>query len=397
MVDGLKDKRPLISVLVPVYNIEKYIKHCLESIITQSYPYLQILLVDDGSTDNSGQICEDYARRDVRIRVVHKPNGGLVTARKAGLELAEGDYIGFVDGDDYIESGFYEKLLLELLKTDADFVHGGFVEERENGKMTYAPSAMRKINGEEDKIPFFKEHVLHIGGESELWTPSIWSKLFKADFIKKCYMHVPDELSYGEDMLAFCRCILESNQFILTPNAEYHYLIREDSISNQWSVNRFWQESNLCHELINIWIEYGYDNRMDKHMGKYFFSRMVNCMNQVNRIGLGTVKYMLPDIGVLEGKKLVVYGAGLVGRNYISQLLAAKQCSVVAWTDKNFQNVCYPLCIPRNRLEELEYDMILIAVKDSHVAVEIREELAALGVKTDKMVWLRPQLSFPDK
>ena len=111
MVDGLGEKRPLISVLVPVYNIEKYIRHCLESIITQSYPYLQILLVDDGSTDNSGQICEDFARRDVRIRVVHKPNGGLVTARKAGLELAEGDYIGFVDGDDYIESGFYEKLL----------------------------------------------------------------------------------------------------------------------------------------------------------------------------------------------------------------------------------------------------------------------------------------------
>ena len=105
----MEGQRELISVIVPVYNIREYLERCVESILAQTWENLEVLLVDDGSTDNSGQICEDFARRDVRIRVVHKPNGGLVTARKAGLELAEGDYIGFVDGDDYIESGFWSR------------------------------------------------------------------------------------------------------------------------------------------------------------------------------------------------------------------------------------------------------------------------------------------------
>ena len=102
--------KELISIIVPVYNVEKYVEKCINSIINQTYKNLQIILVDDGSKDNSGKICDEFKLKDNRIEVIHKNNGGLSDARNAGLKLAKGDYIGFVDSDDYIEADMYETL-----------------------------------------------------------------------------------------------------------------------------------------------------------------------------------------------------------------------------------------------------------------------------------------------
>ena len=100
-----------ISVIVPIYNTEKYLKRCFDSILSSTYENLEVILVDDGSPDNSGKICDEYAARDSRIRVIHKKNGGLSSARNAGLDIATGDYVTFVDSDDYIASDIYEKLV----------------------------------------------------------------------------------------------------------------------------------------------------------------------------------------------------------------------------------------------------------------------------------------------
>ena len=111
---------PLISVIVPVYNVEKYLPRCIDSILNQTYKNLEIILVDDGSPDNCPAICDEYATKDSRIKVVHKKNGGLSAARNAGLKVAEGKFVGFVDSDDYIENNMYETLFFNLEKYDAD-------------------------------------------------------------------------------------------------------------------------------------------------------------------------------------------------------------------------------------------------------------------------------------
>ena len=120
----------LISVIVPIYNVEQYVEKCIQSIVNQTYKNIQILLIDDGSTDNSGKICDEYAKKDSRIEVVHKRNEGLVRARKEGLNRANGQYIGFVDGDDYIDENMYAEMLRDILSFQADFVHAGYQEER---------------------------------------------------------------------------------------------------------------------------------------------------------------------------------------------------------------------------------------------------------------------------
>ncbi len=117
--------KKLISVIVPVYNVEKYLPRCIESILRQTYPYFELILVNDGSPDKSGKICDKYAKKDERIKVIHKENGGVSSARNAGLDCACGEYISFIDSDDWIREDYLEKLLAPMLQYDVQMVFGG--------------------------------------------------------------------------------------------------------------------------------------------------------------------------------------------------------------------------------------------------------------------------------
>ena len=157
---------PLVSIIVPVFNVEAYIAQCIESIQRQTYRNIQVILVDDGSTDKSGAICDNYAAGDSRIEVVHRQNGGLVRARKCGLKRAKGQYIGFVDGDDYIDSGMYQTLAKAIELEKADFVHSGYWE---NVAKKIVP-ARKVITHPLDKVELL-ENILS-GAEAGI-TPSI--------------------------------------------------------------------------------------------------------------------------------------------------------------------------------------------------------------------------------
>ena len=146
------EQNPLISVIVPVYNVEAWLPRCGDSILSQTYENLEILLVDDGSTDDSGLICEEYAKKDTRIRVIHKENGGLSSARNSGLDAASGEYIGFVDSDDWIEPEMYAEMLSLMLKSDAQIVCAGRYDVAGGtGEKTVGlcPKRQEQVSGEE--------------------------------------------------------------------------------------------------------------------------------------------------------------------------------------------------------------------------------------------------------
>ena len=126
---------PKVSIVVPIYNVEKYLEQCIDSIINQTLKEIEIILVDDGSPDNCPQICDDYVKKDSRIKVVHKTNGGLSSARNAGIEIATGDYIGFVDSDDYIELDMYEKMYNIAIENNVDFVMSDYYSVSNEGKV----------------------------------------------------------------------------------------------------------------------------------------------------------------------------------------------------------------------------------------------------------------------
>ena len=153
----------LISIIVPVYNIEEYLPRCIESILKQTYTNLELILVDDGSTDKSGKICDNYAKLDARVRVHHKENGGSSSARNAGILLAKGQYVGFVDSDDYIEVDMYKRMVDAAKESGCNIIQVARDEIDDNGNLMQAICEMPKKTIHYSAEEFMKELLLHIG------------------------------------------------------------------------------------------------------------------------------------------------------------------------------------------------------------------------------------------
>lgn len=191
----------LVTVIVPVYNVEKYLSRCLESIVNQTYRNLEIILVDDGSTDSSGEICDEYASKDKRIIVIHKENGGLSSARNAGLDICSyGSYLMFVDSDDYLDVNAIEILIDHMQHYDADMVVFNFYATYENKKFLINTTGECEHSTDEikDKLIF------------DYWLNSVWDKFYKSDIYKD--IRFPNGLAFEDayvmpEVLSKCKVI----------------------------------------------------------------------------------------------------------------------------------------------------------------------------------------------
>ena len=168
----MKNKDILISVIIPVYNAEQHLERCLQSVLKQTYSNLEIILVDDGSTDRSGEICDEFGRRDNRIIVVHKKNGGQAQARNKGLDIAKGDYIGFIDDDDVVDSRMYELLLLNALKENVEISGCSTMMVYQNGDKV---NSFEKI---ESGIKNGRDLILNVLYQNQLSWGTVWNKIF---------------------------------------------------------------------------------------------------------------------------------------------------------------------------------------------------------------------------
>lgn len=377
---------PLVSIIVPVFNVEAYIAQCIESIQRQTYRNIQVILVDDGSTDKSGAICDNYAAGDSRIEVVHRQNGGLVRARKCGLKRAKGQYIGFVDGDDYIDSGMYQTLAKAIELEKADFVHSGYWE---NVAKKIVP-ARKVITHPLDKVELL-ENILS-GAEAGI-TPSIWSKLFQADFIKRSYSKIPPDCVLGEDVLALCICILESEKIALTDKAEYHYRTRENSLSHRNEIDDIRKIFLLYDNLCRILCDYQMDAKLHRTMDAFLWNHLSEYMGRIAEQDFQIARYWFDNADELKGRKIILYGAGAVGRDYYAQISRYSDCQIAAWVDAHPERYHYPhiRLYGVEILQSVEYDLLLIGAGDEKLAEEIRNQLTAYGVDKSKIFWSKPK------
>ena len=209
----------LISIIVPVYNIEKYLQKCIKSIINQTYKNIEIILVDDGSKDNSGKICDEFKQIDNRIKVIHKENGGLSDARNAGLKIAKGEYIGFVDSDDYIAQDMFETLYKLAKENNADISIVSFYEIY-NGKVIGVRDF--KSLEEMDKIEAMKELLIDTKIQSYAW-----NKLFKKELFEN--IEFPTNKNF-EDIATTLLLFEKANKVMLLEDPKYYYVRRDNSI-----------------------------------------------------------------------------------------------------------------------------------------------------------------------
>lgn len=209
--------RPLISVIVPIYNTEKYLRQCVESILRQSYNNIEIILVDDGSTDSSSQICDDYASQDSRVKVIHQLNGGLGKAYNTGFAAATGEYIGIVESDDFIEPDMYEKLLIPAQNYDVDIVKCDFYNYNSFKNSPDTTRNIMKYVAPENKSFTISENPRLLSIHS-----SIWAALYKASFIKQIKFSETKSASY-QDFPFMMEAFMRANKIAVLHDHLLHY------------------------------------------------------------------------------------------------------------------------------------------------------------------------------
>ena len=212
--------KPQISVIVPVYNGEKYLRRCLESLQRQTLQKWQAIFVDDGSVDNSGKILDQFAKEDARVIVIHKKNAGVSAARNDGIKKADGFYIHFMDVDDEIDSEYYQCMFEAA--NGADIVGSGFVSDSK-----YSSDLVYK-----------KQHILVTLFGKLFWSQAllksfVWRYLFKTDFIRKNNLSFDTSLISQEDAVFVLQSFVVANKVIIVPNVNYHYLFNENSALNK--------------------------------------------------------------------------------------------------------------------------------------------------------------------
>ena len=210
---------PLISIIIPAYNIENYIAKCLDSLLNQTYRNLEIIVVDDGSSDDTGKVIDDYSSKYDNIKVIHKKNAGVSSARNSGIEVASGDYIGFVDGDDTVDENMFEILIKNAIKYDADISHCGY-------KMVF-PSRIDYYHNTGTLVEQNNEIGLKDLLTGNRVEPGLWNKIYKKELFKD--IKIDESIKINEDLLINYYLFKKAEKSIFYDKCFYNYTLRKGS------------------------------------------------------------------------------------------------------------------------------------------------------------------------
>lgn len=379
--------QPLVSVVVPIYQIDKYIGICIESLMNQTYRNLEIILVDDGSIDRAPEICDLYAKKDKRIKVIHKTNGGLVSARKAGLEIATGDYAGYVDGDDWISPGFYEALVNTIIEYDSDVVVAGMSRDLFSAS-TRINSKIPAGNYVGERLTRLKQNMLIYEKFSRIGiTTYVWNKLFKREMLKKYQMKVNNSITIGEDAGVTYPYLMACNKISVIDNYDYHYRQREDSMLKTTTA--------YSKEVIGLRMLYLHLMSAANNYADNF-----NYKNQIRDFLLGLC--IIRSGGILKeikddfspygrefyGSDIVIYSAGTFGQQLMARIKENEYCNVIGWIDtdyKEYRKCCLDVD-PIENIDFMSFDYLLIATVDGVIADNIRTNLIWRGLSMNKIL-----------
>ena len=356
----------------------------------QTYDKLQIVLVDDGSTDRSGQICDQYQKKDVRIVVIHKQNEGLVPARKTGLLAATGKYICYVDGDDWIEPDFIEHLLAGMERAGTELSVADYFCDMEEYSWKVQERQQAGVYDTKELI----STMLYTGEFYEFGISQfVWAKLFRRDVLYEIQMQVDDRIFCGEDVAVTYPYILKTRKICFLSYAGYHYRQRRGSMTSGYDANEQMRNRILIQYLADIFQSSAYADNLYRQLNQYaknlFLARQIDCFDTPKGRGLLT-----PYGGLPENARVVIYGAGKLGQSIYGYLERQTSVTIIDWVDKNYkryQKGDRKVNSPENlkQFDISSYDWVIIGVCSEKTAEKIKEYLIELHIDKEKIKWLR--------
>lgn len=258
---------PKISIIVPVYKVEQYLRRCLDSIVAQTFTDWECILIDDGSPDNSGAICDEYVAKDNRFSVIHQKNQGVSAARNAGLDAAKGDWVGFVDADDWIDKDMYDSAIYAGNINKAEIVMFGVFDEYKNKQKTFCPKL--NLTDKELLIKSFPKYPNYLNYPV--------NKIFNTKLIKENNIKYPQGIKICEDLLFNLYCFFYANSFYQIKKSFYHYNhCNEFSTMNNYSINYFYDKCLVAERIESLFIEKNEKNKYIETIEFYkLYSKLV--------------------------------------------------------------------------------------------------------------------------
>lgn len=394
----------LLSVIVPVYNVKPYLKKSIASILNQTYQNIEVILINDGSMDGSEELCREYAGRDSRVRLLCQENQGVARARRNGLQLATGEYITFVDPDDYIDGNLFQQMM--ECRDDFDLVVCRWYRESEDSvRRAYDKMALGAYRTRED-MDFLLDHMVNAsmpGGLVNIKpgiTSYLWNKLYKTALAKEIYQQIDPGIRGGEDMAFTYLYLLRCESVLISDICGYHYQVRSNSIAHgvQRGCGRLRRECDLYDNVAPAFMEHPRRDTLLPQLQLKLSTRIARRLASMEfapeaRLELKT--YVFPFLNMLDGKRVVLYGAGTVGRHYWRQLHKFNVCGPAVWTAPDWRD-CRREGLDVSSMEALTdsgYDFVVIAELEEDAADGAKERLISLGVAEEKILW-RPPLEL---
>ncbi len=381
---------PFLSVIIPIYNTEKYLRQCLDSVISQTYENMEIICIDDGSTDGSYKILDEYASRDFRIKLKHKSNGGLVSARKLGVAEAKGKYIGFVDSDDWIDSKMYERLCGVALEYDSDLVSSSYWQEGAYSNISYDAvetgvyEGMRMNDLREHSILDIKKHDKGLSG-------SLCTKLFRSSILKEIMPKIPIDIKVSEDKVTSLTYLLVCNKAVILDEAYYHYRINQDSMFHADDPNYLLNYYTVYQYFRSLYGHKNFTESMRTQAELYIVQFLIKGINTQMGFSFRNLMWIDPD-WIKEpglGKRVAIYGRGELGRTYEKHIEASGDKSFCGYVD----DIADSNCVDKVKSSS-DYDSIVIAIKNEEAAMKAKDKLIGAGIDREKIFWFRQEEIF---
>jgi len=372
----------MISVIIPIYNIEKYIDKCVQSVLNQTYSDIEIILVDDGSTDSCAEKCDYYASIDSRVRVVHKENEGLVKARKAGLLLSKGEYVTYVDGDDWIDSDAYESMHQKVMDYDTDIVVCNHFESVGDNDRLIANKIDKGYHDKESLLLNIYPNMLG-GDELYEWKmyTSVCDKLFKREILLKAQLGVNERITIGEDIACVIPAMYEANSVYISDECFYHYRQTTSSMVKKVSDIALERErySLLNCYMKEVFIHYGCKSDVLQQWINLLLFIMVPRSEQLYD-GFENTDFIFPFTNIKKGTRIAIYCAGTYGQRLYNYINSSGIAEIVVWVDQNYvelQKLGLNVESPKILCKK-DFDGIIIATMFAHSRKAIFDYISSL-------------------
>lgn len=380
------EERATLTVIMPVYNSAPYLERALNSTINQTKCPDEIICVDDGSTDDSLKILNDLASKNSIIKVIHTENHGEISAKKTALKVAIGEYISFVDSDDWIESNMFEEMLGYATAFNADVVTSGCVrdygdtvvyEYEHFDEGVYRNEELNSIKSALiDTNIFFRKNI----------AVNVVNKIFRKDILYKHQMDAPNGVSIGEDIIVAYPCIMDSQCVYVTGKCYYHYCIRGDSVMGAMDPQKYASIKMMLAYLKTRFEESTIEKAAVKKQYQFYdtFMHLFWKPEEVLYYENGNLRFYG---NITENSKVAIYGAGKFGVSLERFIRENTGIDVVAWVDKSSSR---ERVIKPEKLADIEYDIILIAILLADVVEQVVDQLQNMGIEKKRIRVIDP-------